>query len=153
MLALGLLISTITKNQFVASQIALVVGFLPSFLLSGFVFEISSLPELIIKNLLAILRDKRSRLVLIVLPLIQMIVFSFAANLEVKNVSIGILDNDHGQASRELTQRFEGSETFRHITYLDDAEEIAPLVDSQQAILVVHIADGFSHDIEAGDQR
>jgi len=45
MLALGLLISTVTKNQFVASQIALVVGFLPSFLLSGFVFEISSMPE------------------------------------------------------------------------------------------------------------
>ncbi|MEZ5324089.1 MAG: ABC transporter permease [Verrucomicrobiales bacterium] len=44
MLALGLLISTVTKNQFVASQIALVVGFLPSFLLSGFVFEISSMP-------------------------------------------------------------------------------------------------------------
>ncbi len=44
MLALGLLISTVSKNQFVASQIALVVGFLPSFLLSGFVFEITSMP-------------------------------------------------------------------------------------------------------------
>lgn len=44
MLALGLLISTVSKNQFIASQIALVVGFLPSFLLSGFVFEISSMP-------------------------------------------------------------------------------------------------------------
>jgi len=45
MLALGLLISTVSRNQFVASQIALVVGFLPSFLLSGFVFEIGSMPE------------------------------------------------------------------------------------------------------------
>lgn len=44
MLALGLLISTLSKNQFVAAQIALIVGFLPSFLLSGFVFEISSMP-------------------------------------------------------------------------------------------------------------
>lgn len=44
MLALGLLISTVSKNQFVAAQIALIVGFLPSFLLSGFVFEISSMP-------------------------------------------------------------------------------------------------------------
>lgn len=44
MLALGLLISTMSKNQFVASQIALVVGFLPAFLLSGFVFEITSMP-------------------------------------------------------------------------------------------------------------
>jgi ABC-2 type transport system permease protein len=44
MLALGMLISTVSKNQFVAAQIALIVGFLPAFLLSGFVFEISSMP-------------------------------------------------------------------------------------------------------------
>lgn len=40
----GLLISTIAKNQFVASQAALLSGFLPAFLLSGFLFEISSMP-------------------------------------------------------------------------------------------------------------
>jgi ABC-2 type transport system permease protein len=43
-LALGLLISTLSKNQFVASQIALVSAFLPSFILSGFIFEIASMP-------------------------------------------------------------------------------------------------------------
>jgi len=43
-LGLGLLISTLTRNQFVASQVALIVGFLPSFLLSGLVFEINSMP-------------------------------------------------------------------------------------------------------------
>ncbi|MDF0491444.1 ABC transporter permease [Sphingomonas sp. H39-1-10] len=41
----GLLISAATKNQFVASQIALLSAFLPSFLLSGFLFEISSMPR------------------------------------------------------------------------------------------------------------
>lgn len=40
----GLLISTVAKNQFVASQIAVITGFLPAFLLSGFLFEISSMP-------------------------------------------------------------------------------------------------------------
>lgn len=43
-LGLGLLISTIAKNQFLASQIGLLAGFLPAFLLSGFVFEIGSMP-------------------------------------------------------------------------------------------------------------
>ncbi len=41
----GLFISSATKNQFVASQIALVTGFMPTFLLSGFMFEISSMPR------------------------------------------------------------------------------------------------------------
>lgn len=40
----GLLISSVTKNQFLASQIALFSGFLPSFLLSGFLFEIDAMP-------------------------------------------------------------------------------------------------------------
>ncbi|MDR2442764.1 MAG: ABC transporter permease [Deltaproteobacteria bacterium] len=40
----GLLISTVTKNQFYSAQWAMVTGFLPSFMLSGFVFEINSLP-------------------------------------------------------------------------------------------------------------
>lgn len=43
----GLLISTATKNQFLASQLALISAFLPAFLLSGFIFEINSMPEII----------------------------------------------------------------------------------------------------------
>jgi ABC-2 type transport system permease protein len=40
----GLLISTLAKNQFVAAQVAMITGFLPAFLLSGFIFEIASMP-------------------------------------------------------------------------------------------------------------
>lgn len=46
-LALGLLISTLARNQFVAGQIALVAAFLPAFMLSGFLFEIHNMPPLI----------------------------------------------------------------------------------------------------------
>jgi ABC-2 type transport system permease protein len=44
MLAFGLLVSTLARNQFVASQAALIVGFLPAIMLSGFLFEIASMP-------------------------------------------------------------------------------------------------------------
>lgn len=46
-LGIGLLISTVTKNQFVSAQISIMVGFLPAFILSGFIFEIASMPFLI----------------------------------------------------------------------------------------------------------
>ena len=46
-LAMGLFISTVTRNQFVAGQIAIVAAFLPSFMLSSFVFEIPSMPVII----------------------------------------------------------------------------------------------------------
>jgi ABC-2 type transport system permease protein len=44
-LGLGLMISTITKNQVLAYQITLIVGFLPAYILSGFLFEIGSMPK------------------------------------------------------------------------------------------------------------
>ncbi|QOP41824.1 ABC transporter permease [Sulfurimonas marina] len=43
-LNIGLLISTLAKNQFVAAQVSLIIGFLPAFLLSGFLFEIANMP-------------------------------------------------------------------------------------------------------------
>jgi ABC-2 type transport system permease protein len=43
-LGMGLLISTVTRNQFVAGQIAILVTFLPAFFLSGFIFDIGSMP-------------------------------------------------------------------------------------------------------------
>jgi ABC-2 type transport system permease protein len=46
-LGTGLLISSLTKNQFLASQFAIVISFLPAYMLSGFIFEISSMPMLI----------------------------------------------------------------------------------------------------------
>lgn len=44
-LGMGLLISSLSKNQFVAGQVAIIVTYLPAFLLSGFLFEISSMPQ------------------------------------------------------------------------------------------------------------
>jgi ABC-2 type transport system permease protein len=46
-LGMGLLISTVTKNQFVAGQVAIITTFLPAFILSGFIFDISSMPRIV----------------------------------------------------------------------------------------------------------
>ncbi|WP_031404071.1 ABC transporter permease [Thiomonas sp. FB-Cd] len=46
-LAMGLLISTLAKNQFVAAQVAVIVTFLPAFILSGFIFDIGSMPAVV----------------------------------------------------------------------------------------------------------
>ena len=46
-LGMGLLISTVTKNQFVAGQVAIIATFLPAFILSGFIFDIGSMPGVV----------------------------------------------------------------------------------------------------------
>ncbi|EGJ48749.1 ABC transporter permease [Desulfocurvibacter africanus] len=105
---------------------------------------------LIIKEILALVRDKRSRIVLIAPPTIQLLVFSFAASLEVRNVSLAVFNQDTGAWSTELVQRFAGSRTFDDLRFLRGQQEIAEVMDSRKALVVVHIPQDFSRDIAAG---
>lgn len=107
---------------------------------------------LIIKEFLAVLSDKKSRIVLILPPIIQLVIFAFAATLDVQNVSIGILNRDNGEQGFELAQRFHGAPTFKYITYLNGVEEIAPFIDNQKGVMVVHMDEQFSRDLDAGKQ-
>lgn len=106
--------------------------------------------SLIIKELLALWRDRKSRLILVVPPVVQMLVFSFAATEEAKNVPMGVLNRDGGTASRDLIARFEGSRTFTRIDYLSSDKEMARAIDSRKALMVLHIPPDFSRDVSAG---
>ena len=57
----------------------------------------------VVKEVLSILRDPRSRMVVLAPPLIQLLLFSFAATLEVRNVDIAVLDQDAGRWSHDWT--------------------------------------------------
>lgn len=105
---------------------------------------------LIVKEILTVWRDPRSRFILIVPPLIQLFVFAFAATLDVKNVPIGILNRDNGEQAFELIQRFKGSPTFSQIFYLESVSEIASFIDSQKGIMVLSIDEQFSRNLNAG---
>lgn len=105
---------------------------------------------LIIKELLAILRDKKSRMVLIVPPLMQLFIFSFAATQEVKNQTLAILNLDHGQPALTLEQDFTAAATFSGVIHLQRPEEIPAVINEQQAIAVLWIPHNFSRDLERG---
>jgi ABC-2 type transport system permease protein len=105
---------------------------------------------LIVKELRAVLRDPRARIVLVVPPILQLLIFSYAGTLEVKNVSVAVLNEDGGKGAHELVQRFAGSPTFMHIQFLSSVADIGSVIDVQKAILVVHIPQNFSSDIAAG---
>lgn len=105
---------------------------------------------LIIKELLAIWRDPKSRIAILLPPIIQLFIFTFAATLDVKNISMGILNRDNGEKAFELVQRFHGSPDFKHITYLKGVEEIAPFIENQKGVVVLSIDQEFSRKLDAG---
>ncbi|WP_448508441.1 ABC transporter permease [Immundisolibacter sp.] len=102
---------------------------------------------LIIKELLAVLRDPRSRAVLIGPPLIQLLVFGYAASFDLNQVPIAIHDQDRSQVSRALVARFAGSPTFRVVATLDDAAPIDALIDTRQVQLALVIDRRFARDL------
>ena len=105
---------------------------------------------LVIKEFLAILKDPKSRVVVIVPPIVQFFIFGYAATFDVKNVRYAVLDEDRSVESRELLSRFQGSPTFRLVGQLDSDREIGDLIDRRGARLVLHIPQTFSRDLHAG---
>ncbi|MFQ5348313.1 MAG: ABC transporter permease [Rhodothalassiaceae bacterium] len=105
---------------------------------------------LVIKEFLAVLRDKRSRLVLVGPPLFQLLIFALAATLDVKNVAIAILDKDGGPAAIELALRIAGAPAFSHIEMVHSEAELGEAIDRQEAIAAIHIDRRFSRDVLAG---
>lgn len=108
--------------------------------------------RLIVKEFLAVWRDPKSRTVLIVPPMVQLIVFVYAATQEVKNVQMAALDLDCSTQSRELISRFDGSRTFTSVRRLRSLAEIRPAIDAQEVILVLHVPQDFSRKLASGQQ-
>lgn len=105
---------------------------------------------LVIKEFLALLKDKRSRLVLIIPPLIQLMVFGYAATFDLKNVPFAVYNEDRGFASRELLAAFDGSPSFTRVAQVTHESEIAPLIDGKQVLMVIHAGPNFSADLLSG---
>ncbi len=102
---------------------------------------------LVIKEFLALLRDKKSRLVLIGPPLIQLVVFGYAATFDLNHIPYAVYNEDPGFASRELLGRFTGSSAFRQVATIRNEGQIAPLIDQEKALLVLHIGPHFTRDL------
>jgi len=106
--------------------------------------------SLIIKELLAVLRDPRGRRVLIMPTILQLLIFPLAATQEVKNIRMAVLNEDWGKPSRDLVARFEGTPYFSAVQHLGSAPEIARAINSRDAMLVLHIGPDFSRRVVAG---
>ncbi|MDB4976612.1 MAG: hypothetical protein JWN48_4953 [Myxococcaceae bacterium] len=104
---------------------------------------------LIVKELLAILRDPKGRLVLIVPPIVQLLVFANAATLEVRNVDVAVLDQDRSHYSHELIARIEGSPTFHRVLHVASESELEQAIDRRRVLAAVHFGPSFSRDLYA----
>lgn len=103
------------------------------------------------KELLVLLCNRVSRMLIIVPPLMQIVIFGWAATMEVRNVDVAVLNYDSGRWSRDILHAIEGSPTFRGVGHLQGEGQIRPAIDQQKALFVLVFDEEFSRRIDRGE--
>jgi ABC-2 type transport system permease protein len=102
------------------------------------------------KELLSILKDPRSRIVLFGPIVLQTLLFGYAATFDLNRVPLAILDQDRSGASRDLVASLLGSGVFERAEHLETPAQIAPVINRKRALVVLHIGPHFERDLLAG---
>jgi ABC-2 type transport system permease protein len=102
------------------------------------------------KEFRQLLRDPRMRAMLFMPPLIQLLIFGYAANLDVNTAHIAWMDQDHSSASRELLSQFQGSGRFQIVAEPDSDAQMQKLLDQGKVDAVVRVMPGFARDVDRG---
>ena len=105
---------------------------------------------LVLKEFITLLKEGKSRAVLIVPPLIQLLVFGYAATYDLKHVPYAVYNEDSGPGGRRLVAMLRGSSSFDEVATVTSIDQVAPLVDSRKVLLVLHVDSRFSRDLLAG---
>lgn len=104
---------------------------------------------LIIKELQSLLRERQTRNILILPVVLQVLVFPFAATLDVTHINIAIFNQDNGHDATQLIQRIRHSSTFSQIEMVHSQSQLRQLIDNQKVLLAVRIPNNFSSKIAA----
>jgi ABC-2 type transport system permease protein len=108
------------------------------------------LRQMLIKEFIQVFRDKRTRFILFGPPIIQMVIFGYAANLEIQHVPMAIIDYENSQVSRDLVSRFQGSRYFDVREQTLDRTKVRRMIDRGEVLVAVQINAGFSELLRKG---
>ena len=105
---------------------------------------------LIKKEFITIWNDPKSRAIIVAMPLMQLLIFSNAVTMEVRNIDTVVLDRSQSVESRELLSRFENSPRFRNFYYVENEKEFQQKLDTQRVQIGINIPNDFSRGIKSG---
>lgn len=106
--------------------------------------------SIFIKEFKQIFRDPRMKTIIFITPLIQIILFGYAANKDINYVPTAIFDRDNTKESRELLRDFTYSKYFIPKYFIDSQDAQNMVLDKGQANVVIRIDRGYGRDLKAG---
>ncbi len=102
------------------------------------------------KEFIHIVRDPRTMIAVLIMPLLQLFLFSYAVSFDVKDLPTALLDQDHTAVSRQYVDALKQSNYFVVNQNLTSSSEIDGIFDKNQARVVVVIGPGFGDSVAAG---
>lgn len=100
-----------------------------------------------VKELRQILRDQRSLMILLFVPAFFLLLFGYALNFDIRNVTLAVQDQDRSTKSRELVSSFVNSGYFALVGYVDSPAELDRMVDESKVRAILAIPAGFERDL------
>lgn len=104
--------------------------------------------SLIKKEFILIWKDPRSRMLIVVPPLLQLLIFAHAATMEIRNINIAVLDRCSSLESRELISEFHNSKWFKKTIIADNENQVEKLIKSRKVQLALTINTDFSKNLK-----
>lgn len=111
---------------------------------------IARLKEMLLKELRQTLRDPRMRMVILVLPVVQLIIFGYAANTDVRHIAMAVHDLDQTVTSREIISRLVRSGYFDQVRIVEGDAEARDLLNRGTVRCVLRLNRGFEELVRAG---
>src|SRR5690349_777811 len=99
------------------------------------------------KELRQILRDKRTLMILLFIPAFFLLLYGYALNFDIRNVTLAVQDQDRSTKSRELVSSFVNSGYFSLVGYVDSPKELDRMIDQSQVRAVLAIPPNFERDL------
>jgi ABC-2 type transport system permease protein len=104
------------------------------------------------KELLASLKDPRSRFSLLLPPILQCLIYGYVATYDLSDIPYAVLDQDRSAASQELLARLDGSGVFHRVSNLARAADIKTTINNRRALLVIQFEQDFERRLLSGTQ-
>ena len=103
---------------------------------------------IMIKEFKQVFRDPRMRTMIFISPVIQVLIFGYAATTDVKNIPTAIYDLDNTPQSRDIIRAFSYSKYFNIKYYVNNDALVRELIDKSKVSAVLHFNHGFAQDLE-----
>jgi len=104
------------------------------------------------KEIIQVSRDPLTLLLMMVMPMIQLMVFGYAINTDVRNIKTAVYNLDPGPQSRDLLQAFENTDYFRIVRYVNSDEELNKSIVTGGVKIGIKIPPNYSDRLLTGRQ-